>query len=73
MRDYVHRPLAHDHAIDRVTDGEAALAAVREAPPDLIVTHVMMPRLDGLGLLKGARSARTFAPRQCVPSTHPTG
>jgi len=31
-------------------DGEEALLAVRHDRPDVIVSDVMMPRLDGLGL-----------------------
>lgn len=33
-------------------DGEAALAAVRESRPDLILLDVMMPRLDGIAATK---------------------
>lgn len=33
-------------------DGEAALAAVREALPDLVLLDVMMPRLDGIEVMK---------------------
>ena len=38
----------------RSPDGGEALAARRAAPPDLVLTDVMMPRLDGFGLLRGA-------------------
>jgi DNA-binding response OmpR family regulator/nitrogen-specific signal transduction histidine kinase len=36
-------------------DGEAALDAIRRSRPDLVVTDVMMPRLDGFGLLRAIR------------------
>ena len=39
-------------------DGEAALAALRERPADLIVCDIKMPRLDGLELV---RRLRTFS------------
>jgi PAS domain S-box-containing protein len=39
-----------------VPDGEAALEAIRQHPPDLVLTDVMMPKLDGFGLLKELRS-----------------
>ncbi len=41
-------------------NGEEALVAARENPPDLVVSDVMMPRLDGLGLCRALKSdART--------------
>ena len=39
-----------------MADGEAALAAARRQPPDLVLTDVMMPRLDGFGLLRELRA-----------------
>jgi DNA-binding response OmpR family regulator len=45
------------HTVVTATDGEEALAAVREAPPDLIVLDVMMPKVDGWGVLDALKSA----------------
>jgi signal transduction histidine kinase/DNA-binding response OmpR family regulator len=56
MRQYVARLLAERYQVRAVSDGEAALAAVRERTPDLVLTDVMMPRLDGFGLLKALRN-----------------
>jgi len=39
-----------------VADGEAALEAARAHPPALILTDVMMPKLDGYGLLQALRA-----------------
>ena len=39
-----------------MADGEAALEAVFAQPPDLVLTDVMMPRLDGFGLLAALRA-----------------
>ena len=56
MRDYVAGLLAPDHAVSTADDGEEALAAVRREVPDLVLTDVMMPRLDGFGLLAALRA-----------------
>ncbi len=56
MGDYVRRLLAERWEVELVTDGEAALAAARERPPDLVLADVMMPRLDGFGLLRELRA-----------------
>jgi two-component system response regulator BaeR len=37
-------------------DGAAALAAITEAPPDLIVLDLMLPGLDGLALCRQVRA-----------------
>ena len=43
---------------EAATDGEAALAAVDEHPPDLILLDVMMPKIDGIEVTKRLRSRR---------------
>jgi len=48
--------LSRFYAVEAVADGEAALAAIRERPPDLVLADVMMPRLDGFGLLREIRA-----------------
>lgn len=55
MRQYISRLLAARWEVQTVPDGEAALAAIRERKPDLVLTDVMMPRLDGFGLLRHLR------------------
>ena len=62
MRAYVARLLeSHGYAVDEVADGEAALASARADAPDLVLTDVMMPRLDGFGLLRALRSEPALA------------
>ena len=56
MREYLRRLLSRYYEVIGVADGEAALAAAREHHPDLVLTDVMMPRLDGFGLLQQLRS-----------------
>ncbi|HET9228433.1 MAG TPA: ATP-binding protein [Thermoanaerobaculia bacterium] len=56
MRDYVRRLLGREHEVVAVADGAEALRLAREQPFDLVLADVMMPRLDGFGLLAGLRS-----------------
>jgi signal transduction histidine kinase len=56
MRAYVARLLAPDHEVVAVPDGAAALAALRAAPAELLLTDVMMPVMDGLALLRAVRA-----------------
>jgi PAS domain S-box-containing protein len=42
--------------VEAVADGQAALTAIRQRRPDLVITDVMMPRLDGFGLVRAIRS-----------------
>jgi signal transduction histidine kinase len=56
LRDYLARTLARSWTVDTAVDGEAALAVVREHRPDVIVTDVMMPNLDGFGLIARLRA-----------------
>jgi PAS domain S-box-containing protein len=57
LREYVRRLLeGRGYAVEPVADGEAALAAARARRPDLVLTDVMMPGLDGFGLLGAIRA-----------------
>ncbi|HZW74693.1 MAG TPA: ATP-binding protein, partial [Caldimonas sp.] len=55
MRGYVGRILRAQYDVESVGDGHAALTAARQRPPDLILADVMMPVLDGFGLLREVR------------------
>ena len=56
MRQYIVRLLIEQFQVEAVPDGEAALTAARDRPPDLILTDVMMPKLNGFALLKELRA-----------------
>jgi PAS domain S-box-containing protein len=56
MRQYLYRLLAERYQVDTVADGEAALGTARTRPPNLVLTDVMMPRVDGFDLLRGLRA-----------------
>ncbi|WP_225448637.1 SpoIIE family protein phosphatase [Streptacidiphilus sp. P02-A3a] len=62
MREYLVRLLrSAGYQVDSVTDGQAALDAVRASAPDLLVSDVMMPRLDGLELVAALRTDQRTA------------
>ncbi len=57
MRDYVRRLLQfYGATVTAVSDGRAALEALRTQRPDLVLSDVMMPHLDGFGLLDAIRA-----------------
>jgi PAS domain S-box-containing protein len=55
MREYLGRILGQAYDVETVADGAAALARIRTDPPALLLTDVMMPNLDGFGLLREIR------------------
>ena len=56
MRQYVRQLLlAQGWEVDGVADGEAALRSVKAHMPDLVLADVMMPKLDGFGVVRALR------------------
>ena len=56
MRSYLKRILGQHYEVQTASNGEEALALAIDSPPDLILSDIMMPRLDGFGLLNQLRS-----------------
>ncbi|HEY4986633.1 MAG TPA: PAS domain-containing protein, partial [Bradyrhizobium sp.] len=56
MRDYVRRLLGESYEVEAVADGQAALEAAWRRRPHLVLSDIMMPRLDGFSLLKALRN-----------------
>ncbi len=56
MRAYLKRLLSPFYQILLAADGNTALGLARGTRPDLIITDVMMPGLDGFALLKALRA-----------------
>jgi signal transduction histidine kinase len=56
MRDYVRSLLAGRFDVLTAENGKAALDVIRKQKPGLVVSDVMMPELDGMGLVEAIRS-----------------
>ncbi|MCC7370650.1 MAG: response regulator [Chloroflexi bacterium] len=56
MREYVTRLLQGFYQVEAVADGEAALHAARARRPGLVLSDVMMPRMDGFELVAALRA-----------------
>lgn len=56
MRMYLTRLLSPHYRVTAVTNGAAALTAMRTQEPNLLLVDVMMPEMDGFALLQAVRS-----------------
>ncbi len=56
LRNYLAGLLSGHYDVEMAVDGEQALRAIAESKPDLVLADVMMPRLDGFGLLAAIRA-----------------
>jgi signal transduction histidine kinase len=57
MREYVGRLLERHYTVITAADGEDAFEKMLLHRPDLLLSDVMMPKLDGFGLLKKVRAS----------------
>ncbi len=55
IRDYMIGCLQEHYRLLVAVDGQDALDQIRETPPDLILSDVMMPRLDGYALCRALK------------------
>jgi signal transduction histidine kinase/DNA-binding NarL/FixJ family response regulator/ligand-binding sensor domain-containing protein len=56
LREFIAQRLQLDYRVLQAGDGESGLAAAREDLPDVIVTDVNMPRMDGIEMLRQVKS-----------------
>ena len=56
MREHVSRILGSDFEVATARDGNEALDLLRRDPPDVLVSDIMMPGLDGFQLLHAVRA-----------------
>jgi DNA-binding response OmpR family regulator len=57
LRFLMHR---EGHAVRTVADGESALAAIADAPPDLVLLDLMMPKGSGHEVCRTLRADRAY-------------
>ena len=50
------------YSVDKAGDGEQALAFCRTVEFDAIVLDIMLPKLDGLGVIRAIRQAKSLTP-----------
>jgi len=62
MREYVKRLLSQSYEVEGVGDGHAALKAARARLPDLMISDIMMPNMDGFELLRELRADPVLKP-----------
>lgn len=63
VRYSLQRVLTHaGYEVVEAADGQQALARFASTRPDLIITDIVMPEQDGLGLLNSVRSRNTKVP-----------
>lgn len=56
MRTYLKRLLEERWQVETAANGAIALTQIQQNPPDLVLTDIMMPEMDGLQLLQALRS-----------------
>lgn len=52
----------HGYRVIAASDGEQALQLIVHQPPDLVISDVRMPKVDGIGLLTGIREKHPHLP-----------
>ncbi|RBH60009.1 MULTISPECIES: ATP-binding protein [Pseudomonas] len=61
MLSYLSELLHNDYVVATAADGEQAWALLQRRPIDVVVSDVMMPKLDGFGLTARIKSSAGFA------------
>ena len=74
MRELLRSALSDaGYTVTLASDGQEALDRLAESAPDLIVTDLNMPRLDGFGLIEAVRAGQRAARVPILVLTTETG
>ncbi len=65
--------LAQGYEVVLAPDGQAAIELAARQPPDLLLTDLRMPRLDGAALIRALRAARPDLPVVVMTGYAPAG
>ena len=72
LREILASVLADEgYAVQTAADGRSALDLIAAAPPDLVITDISMPCLDGWGLLAQVRHDDPTLPVLLISAVHP--
>lgn len=58
LRSFLQTILSESYRVIEATNGEEGLERAREFVPDLIISDIMMPRMDGLDMVKSIKENR---------------
>jgi signal transduction histidine kinase len=73
MRAFISQSLARRYRIVTAADGQLGLEAARRHRPDMIVSDVQMPNMDGFEMVENLRKDKTFDKTPIVMLTAKTG
>lgn len=73
MRAFISGSLRRKYRVETAEDGLAGLDAAHRLQPDLIISDVMMPRLDGFGMLRRLRESTSMRAKPVILVTARTG
>ena len=73
MRAFISQSLARRYRVVTAADGQLGLDAARRHRPDMIVSDVQMPNMDGFEMVENLRKDKTFDNTPIVMLTAKTG
>ena len=73
MLDYLEEELAPSYLILKAENGKKALAVLEEAAPDLIISDIVMPEMDGIALCKYLKKHQQYSRTPIILLTAKSG